>query len=106
MTSRTLSHYTPTQIIERCACITLDDLLNRGAAITECRIETLSNALKTATAHECAVHLMEWPDGVLACIVSAGVKSFLDVSPAAKIAAYRKAVACGDVVYRDFGGVL
>lgn len=101
MAARTFAQYPDYKILEHCCCITLNDLLNRGTAITESRIKTLSNALKTATVHECTAHLMEWPDGVLACIVSVGAKSFFDVSPAAKIAAYRKAVACGDVVYCD-----
>jgi hypothetical protein len=101
MTARTFAQYPDHKILEHCRCITLDDLLIRGAAITDSRIKTLSNALKTASAHECTAHLMEWPDGVLACIVSSGTKSLLDVTPAAKITAYRKAVACGDVVFRN-----
>ena len=105
MTARTFAQYPDYKILEHCRCITLDDLLSRGAAITENRIKTLASAIKTAFAHGCAAHLVEWPDGVLACIVSGQVKSFFDVSPAAKIAAYRKAVGSGDVIYRVFSEV-
>lgn len=105
MTARTFAQYPDYKILEHCRCITLDDLLSRSAVKKENRVKALTNALKTATAHDCAAHLVEWPDGVLACIVSRGVKSFFDVSPAAKIGAYRNAVAYGDVVYREMGEV-
>lgn len=101
MTARTFGQYPDYKILEHCRCITLDDLLTRGVAITDNRIKTLSTAIKTAISHECAAHLMEWPDGVLTCIVRPQSKSSFHVSPAAKIAAYRKAAECDDVIYRD-----
>ena len=103
MTSRTFAQYPDYKILEHCRCITLDDL-SSSSTISNNEIKIFASAIKTATAHGCAAHLVAWRDGVVACVVSGRAKSFRQVSPSTLIAAYRNAVAGGDVVYRDFTG--
>lgn len=101
MTTRTFAQYSDHKILEHCRGITLDDLLSRSITIIDSQLKTLSNAINTAVAHGCAAHLIEWPDGVLACVVSTQSYSFSDLVPTIKIAAYRRASTGIDFIYRD-----
>lgn len=104
MTSRTQSHYTPTQIIERCACITLDDLLSRGANARNPMFKRLASFINNATAYDCGAHLLEWPDGSLVLVISHGAREFFQLSPDTITAAYSYAVRGCGLIYRDAGG--
>jgi hypothetical protein len=105
MTSRTLSHYTPTQIIERCACITLDDLLSRGANARNPMFKRLASFINNAIAYDCGAHLLEWPDGSLVLVISQRAPEFSQLSSDTITAAYRYALRGGGLIYRDLGGV-
>lgn len=65
MTARTQSQYPDHKILEQCRLISLDDL-SSCSTIASTEIKTFTNAIKTATAHECAAHLVAWRDGVVA----------------------------------------
>ena len=105
MTSRTQSHYAPTQIIERCACITLDDLLSRGANALNPMFKRLAGYINTAMVYDCGAHLLEWPDGSLVLVLSQRAREFSQLPPDTITAAYRYALRGGGLVYRDLGGV-
>lgn len=102
MTARTFAQYPDYKILEHCRLISLDEL-SSCSTIANREIKTFTNAIKTATAHECSAHLVAWRDGVVACIVSASAKPLVEISPTTLIAAYRNAVAGGGV-YRDSTG--
>ncbi|MDR7092099.1 hypothetical protein [Cellvibrio fibrivorans] len=104
MTSRTLSHYTPTQIIERCACITLDDLLSRGANARNPMFKRLASFINNATAYDCGAHLLEWPDGSLVLVISHAAHNFSQLSPDTIIAAYGYVGRGCGLIYRDSWG--
>ncbi len=104
MTSRTQAQYTPTHIIERCACITLDDLLSRGANALNPMFKRLASFINNATAYDCGAHLLEWPDGSLVLVISQHAHEFSQLSPGTITAAYRYAVRGCGLIYRDAGG--
>lgn len=104
MTSRTLSHYTTTQIIERCACITLDDLLSRFANARNPVFKRLVSLINRATAYDCGAHLLEWPDGSLVLVISHSASEFSQLSPDTITAAYRYAVCGCGLIYLDAVG--
>lgn len=104
MTSRTQSQYTPTQIIERCACITLDDLLSRGANARNPMFKRLASFINSAIAYDCGAHLLEWSDGSLVLVISQCAREFSQLSPETITAAYRYALRGGGLIYRDAGG--
>lgn len=104
MTSRTLSHYTTAQIIERCACITLDDLLSRGANARNPMFKRLAGVMNTAIVYDCGVHLLEWPDGSLVLVLSQRAREFSQLPPDTITAAYGYALRGGGLIYRDLGG--
>lgn len=104
MTSRTQAQYTPTQIIERCACITLDDLLSRGANARNPMFKRLASFINNATAYDCGAHLLEWPDGSLVLVISHSARGFSQLSPDTITAAYRYTLRGGGLIYRDLGG--
>lgn len=101
MTSRTYPKYPPSQIIERCACITLDELLSRGVNARDPLIKRLASRIQDATAGDCGAHLLEWPDGPWVQVISHSAREFLQLSPDTITAAYRSALA-GCEVYRDY----
>ncbi|WP_039912404.1 hypothetical protein [Cellvibrio mixtus] len=105
MTSRTDPQYTPNQIIERCTCITLDDLLSRGANSRNPMFKRLASFINNATAYDCGAHLLEWPDGSLVLVISHSAREFAQLSPDTITAAYHYAVRGGGLIYRDLGGV-
>lgn len=104
MTSRTQAQYTPTQIIERCACITLDDLLSRGANARNPMFKRLAGVMNTAIVYDCGAHLLEWPDGSLVLVLSQRAREFSQLSPETITAAYRYTVRGAGLIYRDRGG--
>lgn len=104
MTSRSLSYYTPTQIIERCACITLDDLLSRGANARNPMFKRLSNFINNAIAYDCGAHLLEWPDGSLVLVISHTAREFSQLSADTITAAYNYVLRGCGLIYRDAGG--
>ncbi len=104
MTSRTHAQYTQTHIIERCACITLDDLLSRGANARNPMFKRLASFMQSATAHDCGAHLLEWPDGSLVLVISHSAREFSQLSPETITAAYRYTVRGAGLIYRDVGG--
>lgn len=104
MTFRTLSHYTHPQIIERCACITLDDLLSRGANARNPMFKRLASFINNATAYDCGAHLLEWPDGTLVLIISHSAREFSQLSPGTIAAAYSYTVRGCGLIFRDAGG--
>lgn len=99
MTARTFAQYPIQNILDHWRLIALDEL-GSCSTIGNREIKNFTNAVKTATAHDCAAHLVVWRDGIVACIVSAHAKTFGELLPSTIIAAYRNAVAGGDV-YRD-----
>ena len=101
MTSRTFAQYPIHKILEQCSLISLDDL-SSCSTISNNEIKTFTNAIKTATVHDCTAHLVAWRDGIVACIVGARAKTLGEVSPTTLIAAYRNAVEGGGV-YREIG---
>lgn len=103
MTARTFAQYPIKGILEHWRLITLDDLSN-CSTVGSREIKNFANAIRTATAHDCFAHLVVWRDGIVACIVSSNTRTFGELSPSTIIAAYRNAVAGGDV-YRDAGDV-
>jgi hypothetical protein len=105
MASRTQPHYTQNQIIERCACITLDDLLSRGASVINPMLKHLASFINSATAYNCGAHLLEWPDGSLVLVISPRAREFAQLSPDTITAAYRYAFCGYGLVYRDKGSV-
>lgn len=105
MTSRTHPKYTPTQIIDRCTCITLDDLLSRGANARNPMFKRLTSFINNATAYDCGAHLLEWPDGCLVLVISHSAREFSQLSPDTISAAYHYAVRGCGLIYRDAGGV-
>ncbi|MDZ4262562.1 MAG: hypothetical protein U1B30_09565 [Pseudomonadota bacterium] len=104
MTSRTQSKYTPTQIIERCACIALDDLLSRGANARNPMLKRLASFINNAIAYDCGAHLLEWPDGSLVLVISHRAREFSKLSVDTITAAYGYAVRGCGFIYRDAGG--
>ena len=104
MTSRTPAQYTHPQIIERCACITLDDLLSRGANARNPIFKRLASLINNATAYDCGAHLLEWPDGSLVLVISHNAREFSQLSPDTITAAYSYAVRGCGLIYRDVGG--
>ena len=105
MTSRTQAQYTHPQIIERCACITLDDLLSRGANARNPIFKRLAGVMNTAIVYDCAAHLLEWPDGSLVLVLSQRAREFSQLPPDTITAAYRYALRGGGLIYRDTGSV-
>jgi hypothetical protein len=105
MTSRTLSQYTHPQIIDRCACITLDDLLSRGANARNPMFKRLASFINNAIAYDCGAHLLEWPDGSLVLVLSQRAREFSQLPPDTIAAAYRYALRGGGLIYRDLGEV-
>lgn len=87
MTQRTYAQYTDQQVIQLCTDVTLDDLLSRGLNSADQTIKPLLTVVKTAEAHECVPHLLEWPDGRLACVIRP-VGHLL--TPNEKLTAYRR----------------
>lgn len=104
MTSRTNPQYTNAHIIERCACITLDDLLSRGANALNPMFKRLASFINNAIAYDCGAHLLEWPDGSLVLVISHGAREFSQLSPDTITAAYGYALRGGGLIYRDGGG--
>jgi hypothetical protein len=104
MTSRTLPQYTHPQIIERCACITLDDLLSRGANARNPMFKRLGSFINNAIAYDCGAHLLEWPDSSLVLVISHHARKFSQLSPDTITAAYHYAVRGCGLIYRDVGG--
>ncbi|WP_049629097.1 hypothetical protein [Cellvibrio sp. pealriver] len=104
MTSRTHAQYTQTQIIERCACITLDDLLSRGANALNPMFKRLASFMQSAAAYDCGAHLLEWPDGSLVLVISHNARDFSQLSPETITAAYSYTVRGCGLIYRDVGG--
>lgn len=99
MAARTQSQYPIKSILEHWRLIALDDLC-ACSTIGHRELKAFTNAVKTAGANNYTAHLITWRDGIVACIVSAGGKTFGELSSSTIIAAYRNAVAGGDV-YRD-----
>ncbi len=104
MTSRTHPQYTSTQIIERCACITLDDLLSRGANARNPLFKRLAGVLQSAATYDCGAYLLEWPDGSLVLVISQSAGEFAQLLPEAITAAYHYAARGAGLIYRDLGG--
>lgn len=102
MTARTFAQYPDHKILEQCRLISLAEL-NACPTIGKREISAFTNTVKTASAYDCAAHLVSWCDGIVACIVSSHCKTFGELSPSTIIAAYRNAVAGGDV-YREIEG--
>lgn len=103
MTARTFAQYPDYKILEHCRLISLDEL-SSCSTIANREIKAFTNAIKAATAHDCFAHLVVWRDGIVACIVTAHARTFGELSSSIIIAAYRNAVAGGDV-YREIGEV-
>jgi hypothetical protein len=104
MTSRTQAQYTPIQIIERCACITLDDLLSRGANARNPLFKRLGGFINNATAYDCGAHLLEWPDGSLVLVISTHARDFKQLPADVIAAAYQYTNRGCGLIYRDQGG--
>lgn len=105
MTSRTHPQYTPSQIIERCACITLDDLFARDPHSHNPMFKRLGSIINSITAYDCGAHILEWPDGSLVVVMSHHPREFSQLSPETIAAAYIYAVRGCGLIYRDLGGV-
>lgn len=100
MTARAFAQYPDYKILEHCRCITLDDLSGRSAPCTQQKIKQLSGVIKSAAAHDCHAHLLEWPDGVLSCVLSATISNPHHLQPSEIIAAYRNASELNNLVHR------
>lgn len=105
MTSRTYSHYTDKQAMVLCACITLDDLVARGANTQNPVLKSLSQSIHNAKAHDCGAHLLEWPDGSLVLVISASARECSELSHHAITAAYRYVVSGRGLIFRAREGV-
>lgn len=105
MTSRTHPQYSQNQIIERCTCITLDDLLSRDPNAFRQIFKRLASFIKNATAYDCGAHLLEWPDGSLVIVISNQAREFSQLSTGTIVAAYSYALRGCGIIYRDHGGV-
>lgn len=104
MTSRTQSHYTPSEIIDRCARITLDDFLLRGSNACNPMFKHLAGFVYSAVAYDCGAHLLEWPDGTLVLVISRRAFEFSQLTTETITAAYSWAVNGHGLIYRDTGG--
>lgn len=103
MTSpRTYFRYPPTQIIERCDCITMDDLYSCGADACDPRLKDLPSAINIAAYNKHGAHLLKWPDDTLALIVSPCVLELSQLSPAKIIRAYHYVLDFDTRIYFDF----
>lgn len=101
MTSRTLSHYSDRQAVELCSCISLDDLLARGANTQNPIFKNLAGLIHSAKAHDCSAQLLEWPDGSLVLVISARARQFAELSPRTIAAAYRHTASDSGLIFRD-----
>ena len=99
---RTYFRYPPTQIIERCACITMDDLFSRGADACDPRLKDLPNAINSAAYNKHGTHLLKWPDDTLALIVSPCALELSQLYPAKIIRAYHYVLDFDTPIYFDF----
>lgn len=104
MTTRTHPQYTPNQVLERCACITLDDLLERGTHPHNPIFKSLASATYSAKAHDCAAFLLEWPCGVLVLVVSQKNREFSQLSAQIIQAAYQHSANNLGLIFREIGG--
>jgi hypothetical protein len=101
MTSRTHPQYTQNQIIERCTCITLDDLLSRDPNAFSQTFKRLASFINNALAYDCGAYLLEWPDGSLVLVISSHAREFSQLSTGTIAAAYSYALRGCGVIYRD-----
>lgn len=99
MALRTYSQYSPTQILQRCSCITLDNLLARVYDKNSFPVRAVEGAIKVAEANNGTAILLEWPDGALACLIYRGKVHFAHVTDSIKIEAYRSASIAGGVIF-------
>lgn len=104
MTSRTLSHYSDRQAVELCSCITLDELLARGANSQNTTFTNLAGFIQNAKAYDCGAHLLEWPDGSLVLVISARARKLAELPPHTIAAAYRHAASDRGLIFRDREG--
>lgn len=104
MTFRTLSHYSDRQAVDLFSCITLDDLLARGANAQNPIFQNLAGFIRSAKAYDCGAHLLEWPDGSLVLVMSARARQFVDLPPHTIAAAYRHAASDRGLIFRDCEG--
>ncbi len=102
MTARTQAQYTRSQILERCICITIDDLLSRGANASNPKLKHLNAFIDFITANDCGAHLLEWPDGTLELVVSHRAREFSQLTQSAIVAAYRYAIFGYGLIYCDY----
>lgn len=101
MTSRTQPQYPTAQIIERCSCITLDELLDRGGSRFNPMFKRLTRLISNAIAHDCGAHLLEWPDGTLVLVVSQRASEFSQLPQEVIAAAYQYSISGSGLIYRD-----
>jgi hypothetical protein len=99
MTSRTYPQYSPAQILQRCSCITLDDLLARVYDRNSFPVKTIVGAIEIAEANNGTGLLLEWPDGALACLIYRGKRCFAEITDLIKIEAYKGASYNGGVIF-------
>lgn len=99
MASRTYLQYSPVQVLQRCSCITLDDLLARVYDRNSSPIKTIMGAIEIAEANNGTGLLLEWPDGALACLIYRGKRCFAEVTDSIKIEAYKGASYTGGVIF-------
>lgn len=98
----TYFRYTPTQIIERCACITMDDLFFRGADACDPKLKDLPSAIHIAAYNKHGAHLLEWSDSTIALIVSPCALELSQLYPATIIRAYHYVLDFDKRIYFDF----
>lgn len=99
MASRAYSQYSSVQILQRCSCITLDDLLARVYDRNSFPVKTIVGAIEIAEANNGTGLLLEWPDGALACVIYRGKQHFAQVTDLIKIQAYKGASYNGGVIF-------
>jgi len=95
MTQRTYANYSPAEAVALCRPVTLETMEARGVDRNDLVFRELDWAAQTHRG--CLV--IEWPDGVLSCVVSAYPVTFSDLVPGQKVGAYQKRAAGGDLFY-------
>lgn len=97
MTKRTVAHYAAANdILSKCNHVSYDSL--RARVLDDVAAQVLAVVGKARRAHPHSV-ILEWPDGVLACVVSRAKLTFRNLTCAEKIAAYGSALK-GQIIYR------
>ncbi|MDQ2076080.1 hypothetical protein [Marinimicrobium sp. ABcell2] len=95
MTTRQYAFYSDREIVALCQPVTLGELLARGVDSNDLIYREFEEAHKS---HAGAL-VLEWPDGVLVCVVAADPVEFEQLAPGHKIGAYHQRATNKELFY-------